>query len=97
MKHRQNMLSLGFVLAILVSLTCASFNAFAADPSSLLDQIIQRGHILVGTNWLVYASRCKGHGRNCVCPSLLLGSGFHHTTCSRNCAGVLGLLHFSRL
>jgi cyclohexadienyl dehydratase len=49
MKHRQNVLSLGFVLAILVSLTCASFNAFAADPSSLLDQIIQRGHVLVGT------------------------------------------------
>jgi cyclohexadienyl dehydratase len=49
MKHRQNILRKAFGLAILFSLTCVGFTALAADPNSLLDQIIQRGHILVGT------------------------------------------------
>lgn len=49
MKLRRNLLGKGFGLAILLSLLCAGFNAMAADQSCLLDQIMQRGHILVGT------------------------------------------------
>jgi len=49
MKQRQHILRKGFWLAIILSLTCVNFNAMAADPGSVLDQIIQRGHILVGT------------------------------------------------
>jgi hypothetical protein len=34
---------------MLLWIVCTGFNAMAADQSCLLDQIMQRGHILVGT------------------------------------------------
>jgi cyclohexadienyl dehydratase len=49
MKNHQSILRKGCWLAVLLGLVLFSFNALAAEPSSLLDKIIQRGYILVGT------------------------------------------------
>jgi cyclohexadienyl dehydratase len=49
MRHRQNILNKICWLAVVLGLVLFSFDAFAADASSLLDKIIQRGSILVGT------------------------------------------------
>jgi cyclohexadienyl dehydratase len=49
MRYRQNVLNKVRWLTVILWIVLFSFNALAADTSSSLDKIIQRGSILVGT------------------------------------------------